>query len=122
MTPKSHETLVMRTVDYGFLTVGNQLLSPNSTGHSYNRQYPLHRYYSHSCKSAPPEQHGKENSREYEDEHWLFSPKPHRFHLRLATSGACSYCQARRPPEDCRNRSLTSINPNPTKLQDVKFR
>ncbi|KAI1204206.1 uncharacterized protein F4807DRAFT_454807 [Annulohypoxylon truncatum] len=97
----------MHTTDYGFLTVGQQLLSPNSTGHSYDRRHPLHRCYSYGCKSAPTEQHGKENSREYEDEHWLFSPKPHRFHLRLATSGACSYCKTRRTPEDCRDRSLT---------------
>ncbi|KAI1456297.1 hypothetical protein F4805DRAFT_476074 [Annulohypoxylon moriforme] len=107
MTPKSHETPVMHTVNYGMLTVGQQLLSPNSTGHPHNRRHPLHRCHSHSCRSAPTEQHGKENSREYEDEHWLFSPKPHRFHLRLATSGACSYCKARRTPEDYRNRSLT---------------
>ncbi|KAI1442851.1 hypothetical protein F5Y02DRAFT_429460 [Annulohypoxylon stygium] len=98
----------MRTLNYGFLTVGQQLLSPNSTGHTYNSQHPLYRCNSHSCKSAPAEQHGKENSREYEDEHCVFSPTPHRFQLRLATSGACSYCKTRRPPEGCRDRSLTS--------------
>ncbi|KAI0832195.1 hypothetical protein F5Y06DRAFT_281267 [Hypoxylon sp. FL0890] len=107
---------------YSLLTPGQHLLSPNSTGHSNSGKYPPHRCHSHSCKSAPTEQHWKENSREYEDEHWLFSTQPHSFHLRLATSGACSPCQTRRPPETCRDWTLTPVSPNPVESQKPKCR
>ncbi|KAI1413454.1 hypothetical protein F5Y13DRAFT_161302 [Hypoxylon sp. FL1857] len=107
---------------YSLLTPGQHLLSPNSTGHSNSGKYPLHRCHSHSCKSAPTEQHRKENSREYEDGHWLFSPQPHSFHLRLATSGAYSPCQTRGFPESCRDRPLTPVSPNPVDSQSLKRR
>ncbi|KAI1139225.1 hypothetical protein F5Y05DRAFT_342157 [Hypoxylon sp. FL0543] len=114
----------MYAIRYGYslLTPGQHLLSPHSTGHSNSGKYHLHRCHSHSCKSAPVQRHWKENSREYEDEHWLFSPPPHSFHFRLATSGACSPCQTRRSPEAYRDWSLTPVGPNSVESQNLKCR
>ncbi|KAI0122697.1 hypothetical protein F4814DRAFT_438648 [Daldinia grandis] len=109
----------MQAIDYGYslLTTEQHLLSPNSTGHSYNGQCHSHRCHSHSCKSAPAEQQCDENNREFEDGHWLFSPRPHTLHLRPTVSGAS--CQTRRAPEACKDRPLTPVSPNSVGSEDI---
>ncbi|KAI1769835.1 hypothetical protein F4818DRAFT_446820 [Hypoxylon cercidicola] len=74
----------MQTVGYGrpSLTPEQHLLSPNSAGNPNGHLCPPRRYLSHSCKSAPAERYRKENSREYEGEHWLFSNQPQRYNKR----------------------------------------
>ncbi|KAI0381377.1 hypothetical protein F5Y04DRAFT_288954 [Hypomontagnella monticulosa] len=112
----------MHAIDYGLsIPIANQqLLSPNSTGHSRNGQCPYHRYHSHSCKSAPAEQHWKENSREYEDEHWLFSPVPDHPHIRLESTAAVSCSQERQVSSTYRDRPLTPLSPNPAKSPEKR--
>ncbi|KAI1768507.1 hypothetical protein GGR53DRAFT_517895 [Hypoxylon sp. FL1150] len=99
----------MQTVYYGHssLSPERRLLSPISTGSTHNHLCPPRRYQSHSCKSAPTERCRKENSREYEDEHWLFSTQPCRHDVRLAPS-----CQASRASEAHRNHVSCSDYPN----------
>ncbi|KAI1807436.1 hypothetical protein F4811DRAFT_559757 [Daldinia bambusicola] len=99
----------MQAIDYGYLllTPEQHLLSPNSTGHSHRGQCRSHRFHSHSCKSAPAEQHLDENSREFEYGHWLFSSKPQL--LSPTISGTSSPCQVCRAAEACRNRPLTPV-------------
>ncbi|OTB12223.1 hypothetical protein K445DRAFT_25796 [Daldinia sp. EC12] len=101
----------MQAIDFGYslLTAEQQSLSPNSTGHSRNGQCHSHRCHSHSCKSAPAEQPWDENSREFEDGHWLFSSKPQLLPSRPTISGTSSLCQALQVPEACKTRPLTPL-------------
>ncbi|KAL7619570.1 hypothetical protein AAE478_010111 [Parahypoxylon ruwenzoriense] len=120
MPLKSHESLVVRRVYHGYplFTTGQPRSSFKSTGHSYSSYHSPYRYHPHGCKSAPIEQHQEENSREYEDEHWLFATRPNRLPLRLAVSRTSSRCQARRALEAYRDRPLTPVSPNSVEPRD----